>query len=438
MAMPAHASSAPNLQLLPDRVCLACGCLCDDITLSVEGNRIVAADRACPIGRQWFLVERPADAPVCRIDGRPAALDDALERAARILSGNRRVLVFGLGGATCEAQRAAVALADRLGACLAIADDQTAASTAAIQSAGMVTATLGEVRHRADLVIFWGVDPATTHPRHFERYSLDCPGEFVPRGRADRTCVVVDCRRTPSADVADLFLEIPAGGDRASLEALRQLAADDNASHAAQGGQQTGDELAPWRDLVARIKAARYTAFFFQPAHYNESLLLVVRDMNRYSRVVALPLGSPGNHAGAQQVATWQTGFSSTVDFAAGYPQRDPEQNSVDSILGSGAADAALIVSLDAVADPIAALSQVARSQLANIPCVILHTADLEPPASKGVAIAVASPAIDTGGTVFRSDGVALPLRAALSSPYPNAERMIWAIGKRIEPAMAL
>ena len=31
-------------------------------------------------------------------------------------------------------------------------------------------------RERADLVIYWGCDPVTTHPRHIERYAPPRPG----------------------------------------------------------------------------------------------------------------------------------------------------------------------------------------------------------------------------------------------------------------------
>ena len=40
-----------------------------------------------------------------------------------------------------------------------------APSVMAQQVVGKVTCTLGEVRNRADLVIFWGSDPLVSHPR---------------------------------------------------------------------------------------------------------------------------------------------------------------------------------------------------------------------------------------------------------------------------------
>ena len=65
-----------------------------------------------------------------------------------------------------------------------------------------MTCTLGEVKNRADLVVYWGGNPAECHPRHFTKYALMPKGRFVPNGRKDRTMVLVDIRETPSVRAA--------------------------------------------------------------------------------------------------------------------------------------------------------------------------------------------------------------------------------------------
>ena len=76
-----------------------------------------------------------------------------------------------------------------------------------------MTCTLGEVKNRADFIIYWGGNPAECHPRHFTKYTLTQKGKFVPNGRKDRTMVLVDIRETPSAKAADIFLQIRPGKD---------------------------------------------------------------------------------------------------------------------------------------------------------------------------------------------------------------------------------
>ncbi|MFM8582830.1 MAG: hypothetical protein ACKOFW_15175 [Planctomycetaceae bacterium] len=57
---------------------------------------------------------------------------------------------------------------------------------------GKVSATLGEIKNRADFIMYWGGNPAECHPRHFTRYTLTPKGKFLPNGRKDRTMVLVD------------------------------------------------------------------------------------------------------------------------------------------------------------------------------------------------------------------------------------------------------
>jgi len=91
---------------------------------------------------------------------------------------------------------------------------------------GKVTCTLGEIKNRADFMIYWGGNPAECHPRHFTRYTLTQKGKFVPNGRKGRTMVLVDIRETPSAKAADIFLQVRPGKDFEMVSALRAILKD--------------------------------------------------------------------------------------------------------------------------------------------------------------------------------------------------------------------
>ena len=123
--------------------------------------------------------------------------------------------MYGLGRTTCETQRAAVALAEAIGATIDPAGPLLdGASGLASQERGASTATLGEVRDRAETVVVWRADPVVTHPRLLERLRLPDPA---------RELVVVDERRTSTAEPADTFLELPAERDIEALWTLRAL-----------------------------------------------------------------------------------------------------------------------------------------------------------------------------------------------------------------------
>src|SRR5206468_9996357 len=152
------------------------------MVLTVEGTggeaRITKAKNACVLGNAWFLNHQVEDRPVCMVrdtvsaPARPTTLEDGIARAAKILGEARYPIVYGLSDTTCEAQRVAVSIADRIGGCV---DTTTSVchgpSGMAFQGVGEVTCSLGEVKNRADLVIFWGSNPAESHPRHWGRYS---------------------------------------------------------------------------------------------------------------------------------------------------------------------------------------------------------------------------------------------------------------------------
>ena len=189
-----------NFKIVEDATCTFCGCVCDDIDLHVDGDHIVEAKRACVLGTAWFLNHEVDHRPACLIDGKPASVSDGVERAAQILHQAKYPLLYGLSDTTTESQRVAVGIMDWVGG---LVDTTTSVchgpSGMAFQGVGEVTASLGEVRNRGDLIMFWGSNPAESHPRHFTKYSLMPKGMFVPNGRKDRTCVVVDVRKTKSA-----------------------------------------------------------------------------------------------------------------------------------------------------------------------------------------------------------------------------------------------
>ena len=62
-------TSPGELKIVQDATCTFCGCVCDDIDLSVKDNHIVEAKRACVLGKAWFLNHHIDDRPSCLIWG---------------------------------------------------------------------------------------------------------------------------------------------------------------------------------------------------------------------------------------------------------------------------------------------------------------------------------------------------------------------------------
>ncbi|HXK99585.1 MAG TPA: formylmethanofuran dehydrogenase subunit B, partial [Acetomicrobium sp.] len=155
-----------------DVVCTFCGCLCDDIILTLDENRIVKVERACANGMGLFKNYNP-DLLSPKIRGKGASWEKAIKEASEILSSAKYPLIYGLSSTSSEAQRVSVKLAEALGASIDSTSSVCHGPTGlAMQFVGEPTCTLGEIKNRADLLIFWGCNPIVSHSRHFARYSV--------------------------------------------------------------------------------------------------------------------------------------------------------------------------------------------------------------------------------------------------------------------------
>lgn len=292
---------------------------------------------------------------------------------------------------------------------------------------GKVSCTLGEVKNRADFIIYWGGNPAECHPRHFTKYALMPKGKFIPRGRKDRTMVLVDIRETASAKAADIFLQVRPGQDFEVLTALRALIKGQRINEASIS--DTGLSLDQLKDLVARMKAAKFGVMFFgmglsmtRGKHMNSAALLsLATEMNAYTKFVAMPMRGHGNVTGADVVMRFTTGYPFGVNLCRGYPRFNPGEFSTVDLLIRGDVDAILV----AGADPGATMPQPGIDHMARVPTIVLDPKVTHTSRVARVHITTAATGISAPGTVYRMDEIPLPLRPALISPYPTDEEVL-------------
>lgn len=406
---------------MADATCAGCGCACDDIEVIVHEGRLAGLTRTCPLGDAWFAELTADRPPVARVDGHAVSLDEATDAAAAILGTARAPLVYGLGQTSCEAQRRAVALADAIGAFVDPAGG--AAGGLAYPATGASTATFGELRDRAELVVAWRADPAVTNPRLLSRLRLD------RAARGPRTLVVVDAQRTATAEEADAFIELDAAYDVEALWALRALT-----TGAPFDRERAGDvPLDALAELAGRLRGARHAALVYGDRVARDelralALLSLVRDLSRDRHAVALGLRRAGNARGAEDVLAWQTGFPAAVSFARGYPRADPCELGAAGLLERGEVDAALVVA----SDPLGHLRAAAAERLSKLPTIVVDARVTATSEAARVAFAAAADGIEVAGTVHRMDGVPVPLRAPLATERPGIDDVLAEIARRL------
>jgi len=427
-----------------DFTCTACGCVCDDLRLTVRDGSVAAADcRGCPLAEQWFdrlITAQRAPTPVATIGGQSVTLATALDHAAEILRASHAPLIYGLSRSSTPGQRAAVELADRVGAII----DTTASvchgpSIMAIQSVGESTSTLGEIKQRADLVVFWGADPMKTHPRHLERYSAHPRSQFLPNGRCDRTLVVVDTHETQTAAVADVFIRVNPGEDFELITALRMLIKElsRNATVRSEVVPQSGSGLDERvRRLADLMRGCRYGVVFFglgiaqqSLGHLTvEALLRLVAELNATTRFTARRLRIPGDVSGADAVLCWQTGFPFAVSLQRSAPRYNPGEFSISELLQRGDVDSCVIVGSESLKDvPLSA-----QRRLAELPTIVLDHAHQSTTCRTDVRFTTSVYGLHDRGTAYRMDEVPLALRAVVPSDYPSDEDVLGGLRARV------
>ncbi len=445
--------------------CLGCGCTCDDIRATVSRHdgvdRIVAAVKACAMGVAWFgdgVVPgrasaggaAPASSPMSAsvtastlvsLSASDAVRGSALDAIAALLTRAKRPMVYLAPDLSCEAHRTGVALADCLRAVLdSVTSSTTLGGVLAAQERGTASATLGEVRNRADLLVCWGVDPSARYPRYMDRYAPDASGACAAKGRTSRRVVAVDIGAARGPADADV---------RFAIEPALEVAVLTAAAAVVSGGStpsQASDRRTVWqtaRALTPILLAARYVAIVIDTEPTDSELagglrasalrhgarIALAHALNGVVRCGISTLRAGGNRSGADAVVVAHTGFPCAVDFGRGAPRYEPHNRSAESCLARGEIDAVLVLG------SAAGLPQTVRTRLAGVPVAVIGPwASMSGVATHGyVDTGVAG--IHDAGTALRMDDVPLPLTAMLEGPACAAQ-VVQALVDRVRGAV--
>ena len=367
--------------------------------------------------------ELPASKATYRINNGEVTQQEAFERAGQLLASAQQPLVYGLTNHGTAVHREAIALADHLRCIIDI--ELTAASRTALarkQQYGTLTATLGEIRQRADLLLLLNCDPQESHPRLLERILA---GETAPPA------------------IQFLGASTPNAGSCAQIEGVRVSAATmpvdeqlrlwrwlrrrvSEPSSARTSSAPNANEI--WQDLADRIDHSRYCAVIWQPAEANKSLLELhtseflrwLAAQNRQATIVELEL-SERHATTAEHVMTWQTGFPCSVSFLTGAPDYDPHRWIGEPLLHEREVDAALLIGCD---DP-----NLVSESAATLPPLIALDCHPQIAAQAQVAIQTAAGQASPD-TYFRLDGLALESRHLSAAASGSAATAIQSISE--------
>ncbi len=415
-----------KIRTVEDVCCPFCGTLCDDLEIDVDikTDQVVEVRNGCQIGTKKYFSSNPSDhrytKPLIRKNGElvEVSWDEAIEKAADILVNAQRPLLYGFSSTECEAQSRGVELAEILNAIL----DNTASvchgpSLLAIQDVGASLATLGEIKNRADTIIFWGSNPVHAHPRHLSRYSDFIRGYFRTDGRNDRYIVVIDPRNTHTAQIADKYIRINPSEDYELIQAIRAVLRGSDLDVE----EVSGVSIESIKELVEILKSSNFGVVFFgmgltqSLAHHRnvDTAIRLVAELNDYTKFLLIPMRGHYNVAGANQVFTWNTGYAYSIDFSRGYPRYNPGEFSSVDLLMRDEVDAALIVA----SDPGSNFPAGSVKNLFKHPLIAIEPHKTPTSAFADVVLPAAIAGIECEGTAYRMDKVPLRLRKVKEPP---------------------
>jgi formylmethanofuran dehydrogenase subunit B len=308
-------------------------------------------------------------------------------------------------------------VADLLAAAVDAATSDTAAQgLITAQRRGRTTATLGEIRNRGDVFLFWGVDPSERYPRFLSRYGIEPVGSQVPEGRKGRDVIAISIGKDRAIPGADLALDLPPEQEIAALSLMR----------AAVLGLKSPASPSPIATLAvevtARLMAARYAVIVHDAEPTGErrnplraeALSALAESLNGPTRAALCSLRAGGNRVGAEAVLTSQTGFPLAVDFSRGYPRYTPTDRGIE-LLRNGAFQAVLLVGSPS-------FDQQTGRALSAASTVVVGPRATQTTFNSTVAIDTGVAGVHEGGTAYRMDEVPLRLRPPLEPLHPTVQ----------------
>ncbi len=424
-----HAPIAPAGLPAGATVCTACALLCEDGVVRPADHR---SERLCERGVESFRRHHLAATTTvaATIDGRPADVAAAIAAAATRLAGARRVLVTGLEHLTIEGVTSACNFAERIGAAIAPAVDegrQPGGST--VPRCGEITAAWEELRDRADLVIFWGHDPADSHPRFVERF-------VAPSLSPARRTIAVGTsplRFPPSPD----HVHLPLDDDDDDVDLARLLLAGLLERPHGAAPARLRDAA---RFLRSAIDAARCVGIVTgRPDPLGLSawgVIEVVRALSRRIPAFEVPLhaGTPApNAAGATAVLTWRYGAAASA-ARAGDGGGGSAAEAID-LVATGAVDAILALGRVPPSLDEAIRRAIASGKAGNDggidPRMVIRIAPDAPEASDGVWVRCLELFEETG-TLLRADGRTIELAGGDARGRASAVALLAALREQL------
>jgi formylmethanofuran dehydrogenase subunit B len=229
--------------------------------------------------------------------------------------------------------------------------------------------------------------------------------------------IVVDVRKTMTAEAADYFIQVQPNKDYEVLNALRCLVVDQELDVDTVGGVP----VEYLKEVADAMVNCEFGVIFFglgltQSAgrfRNIEVAIALTRDLNRKTKFVIMPMRGHFNVTGSNVVFAWSTGYPYAIDFSQGYPQYNPGEFTTIDLLKRGDNDATLVIS----SDPGAHFPKPAVQNMVKHPLIVIDPHMNCTSMLGDVVFPTQWCGIECEGTAYRMDHVPIMLRKVVEPP---------------------
>lgn len=331
------------------------------------------------------------------------SLHEAVVHIAKAMGAARSPIVIGLENLSTQAQRSAIRLARSTHATIDSSSDNLGRGNLfALQKRGRVSATLGEIKMRSDLVIFWCCDPFADDTSFGQQFIGSQCQTFAVGPEPNST-----------TEFCDHFLQIEF---EQSIEAIWSLRAQLQGLPMHLGTDSLQAKLVP---LAEQMKSCRYGAMFWGSQHCDpefdlqaDGIHALLRERNQHTRFVGLPYRNDANGLSAENVSTWSTGFPFAVNWNREAPRQYWLEYSDERVSERDEWDFLLLFD----ADELVAVSQ------PTVDCPAME-----------IRLRLAEFGNSEGGDYCRFDDINLTHQPKVASEAPSALKIIESISSEIE-----
>jgi formylmethanofuran dehydrogenase subunit B len=235
--------------------------------------------------------------------------------------------------------------------------------------------------------------------------------------KGGRKLIVVDVRKSMTAEMADYFIQVEPNKDYELMQALRALVKDQELDVESVAGVP----VKYLEEVADAIVSCEFGVIFFgmgltQSAgkfRNIEVAIQLVRDLNARTKFMIMPMRGHFNVTGANVVSAWQSGYPYGVDFSLGYPRYNPGETTCMDVLLRDELDASLVIA----ADPGANFPKNAVKNMVKHPLIVIDPHMNATAMLADILFPAAFVGIEVEGTAYRMDHVPLPLHKVVEPP---------------------